>query len=194
MVNCGHQAVGISIFGFRENKNLYMKKLSLILLTSLLAVSCNQDKIAFVDSSKLIKEYQERIDLENTYKVKFEKFQSKLDSSSNSLQQELQAFQTDAKKMSQNNAQAKYNELMQKRQQLAQQLQNEEAILNQESGQAVDSLVKKIRTFVKDYGKTNGYTYILGENEGGNVFYGEASKDITDEVLRSLNNAYKEEK
>lgn len=194
MVNCGHQAVGISIFGFRENKNLYMKKLSLILLTSLLAVSCNQDKIAFVDNSKLIKEYQERIDLENTYKVKFEKFQSKLDSSSNSLQQELQAFQTDAKKMSQNNAQAKYNELMQKRQQLAQQLQNEEAILNQESGQAVDSLVKKIRTFVKDYGKTNGYTYILGENEGGNVFYGEASKDITDEVLRSLNNAYKEEK
>lgn len=171
-----------------------MKKLPLILLTAVLAASCNQDKIAFVDNTKLIKEYQEKIDLENTYKVKFEKFQQKLDSSSAVLQQEIQSFQNSAQKMSQNKAQEKYNELMQKRQQLAQQFQNEEQILSQESGQAVDSLVKKVRTFVKDYGKKNGYTYILAENEGGNVFYGEDSKDITSDVLRSLNNAYKEEK
>lgn len=171
-----------------------MKKLPLVLLTALLAASCNQDKIAFVDNTKLIKEYQERIDLENTYKVKFEKFQSKLDSSSTALQTELQAFQANAQKMGQAKAQEKYNELMQKRQQLAQVFQAEEQILTQESGQAVDSLVKKVRTFVKDYGKTNGYTYILAENEGGNVFYGEDSKDITEEILRSLNNAYKAEK
>lgn len=171
-----------------------MKKLPLILATAILAVSCQQDKIAFVDNTKLIKEYQEKIDLENEYKVKFEDFQKKYDSASTAFQKEAQAFEAGAKSMGQAKAQEKYNELMQKRQQMAQTLQQQEQILNQESSQEIDSLVKKVRGFVKDYGQKNGYTFILAENEGGNVFYGEDTKDITAEVLRELNNDYKAEK
>jgi len=52
-------------------------------------------------------------------------------------------------------------------------------------------LVKKVKSFVKEYGKDNGYTYILGANEAGSVLYGEEKKDITKEVLKVLNESYK---
>ena len=171
-----------------------MKKLSLLTLVALTAVSCQQDKIAYVDNTKLIQEYQEKIDLENEYKVKYESFQKKYDSVSAAFQKEAQAFESTAKSLGQAKAQEKYNELMQKRQQMAQSLQQQEQILQQESAQEVDSLVKKVRGFIKDYGKTNGYTFILAENEGGNVFYGEENKNITTEVLNALNNEYKTSK
>lgn len=171
-----------------------MKKLPLVLATALMAISCQQDKIAFVDNTELIKEYQEKIDLENKYKTKFETFQKKYDSVAVAFQQEAKNFESQAKSMSQAKQQEKYNEIMQKRQQIGQTLQMEEQSLNQQSAAEVDSLVKKIRTFVKSYGEKNGYTFILAENEGGNVFYGQDTKDITEEVLRELNNDYKSEK
>ncbi|WP_224488152.1 OmpH/Skp family outer membrane protein [Robertkochia flava] len=171
-----------------------MKKISLLVFAAITAISCEQDKIAYVDNTKLIKEYQEKIDLENEYKIKYENFQKKYDSVSSEFQKEAQAFESSAKSLGQAKAQEQYNALMQKRQQMAQSLQQQEQMLQQESSQEVDSLVKKVRGFIKDYGKNNGYTFILAENEGGNVFYGEDSKDITDEVLTELNNTYKAKK
>lgn len=168
-----------------------MKKIPLILATALLAISCEQQKIAFVDNTKLISEYQEKIDLENEYQVAFEQFQKQADSLGAIFQAEAQDFQNRAQKMSQSKAQEEYSVLMQKRDQMGQRLQQQEQILNQNSSQEVDSLVKKIRTFVKDYGKRNGYTFILSESEGGSVFYGEDTKDITADLLRELNEAYK---
>ena len=171
-----------------------MKKIPLLIATAILAVSCQQDKIAYVDNTELIKEYQEKIDLENKYKLKYEEFQKKYDSASTAFTKEAEAFQNSAQGMSQSKQQEQYSALMQKRQQMAQTLQQEEQAINQQSAQEVDSLVKKIRTFVKDYGQNNGYTFILAENEGGNVFYGEETKDITEEVLRELNNKYNSKK
>ncbi|MGS2762678.1 OmpH family outer membrane protein [Sinomicrobium sp. M5D2P9] len=156
--------------------------------------SCQQDKIAYVDNTTLINDYQEKKDIEAKFKGKLETFEKKTDSLSRALQSEAQAFQSEASKMSQSKAQEKYELLMQKRQQIQQQVQQEEMQLQQESQSQIDSLVKKVREFVKDYGKNNGYTYILGANEAGSVLYGEETKDITKELLKVLNDKYSEKK
>ena len=57
----------------------------------------------------------------------------------------------------------------------------------------IDTLVKQVKAFVKDYGKKNGYTFILGANEAGSVMYGADDKDITEDVIKALNGDTKEE-
>lgn len=168
-----------------------MKKIILIITVALVSLSCQQDKIAFVDNTQLLNEYQEKIDIEAKYQSKIEVFSKKRDSITKAFQTEAQAFQVEAKKLSQNAAQEKYQSLMQKSQTVQQQIQLEEQQIAMQSQGEIDSLLKKVKTFVADYGKTNGYTYILGQNEAGSVMYGDSTKDITDKVLKALNDAYK---
>lgn len=164
-----------------------MKRIVLVIFATVLFVACKQDKIAFIENSKVINEYKEKKALEDKFKQKAERFDKKTDSISKAFQMEAQAFDAASAKMSQKDAQTKYNELLQKRQFFQQQLQIEEQQLQSEGQKEMDSVVKKVKEFVKDYGKKNGYTYILGSNEAGSVLYGKEEKDITEEVLKALN-------
>ena len=167
-----------------------MKKL-VVLAIAITAMACQQNKIGFVDSVKLMDEYQEKIDVEARFKVKADALTKKRDSISQSFQIELQAFQTKAQKMSQQSAQEEYGQLQQRGQFIGQQLQQEEQQLQQVSQVEMDSLVKKVKKEIKEYGKANGYTYILGGGDGGSVLYGEEANDLTDAILKILNEKYK---
>lgn len=167
-----------------------MKKLLYGIATLAILMSCTENKIAFVDNAKLMNDYQEKIDIENKYKVRFEGFDKKRDSVGRAFQTEAMAFQNAAAKMNQNTAQEKYNELMLKKQNIGQLLQDEEQSLLQQSQTEVDTLKSKVRKFVKEYGKKNGYTFILGSTENGSVLYGDDAKDITADVVKALNDAY----
>ena len=98
-----------------------------------------------------------------------------------------------AKGMSQANIQKLSQELQQKEQILSQRLQFEQQQIAQESQAQNDSLIKKIKDFVKDYGTKNGYSYILGSNEGGSVMFGKEESDLTQTLLDLLNAAYKKD-
>ncbi len=171
-----------------------MKKALLVVFGLLVLTSCqNEMKTGFIDNSELIKEYQKRKDIEASFKVKIENFDKKVDSIGKAFQMEAQDFQAKATTMAQKDAQQQYQVLGQKQQMLQQQFQMEEQALQKESQVEIDTLIKEVRTFVKDYGKKNGYTYILGSNEAGSVMYGEESKDLTKEILEELNKAYKKD-
>ena len=114
----------------------------------------------------------------------------KRDSISQAFQLELQQFQTKAQKMSQKNAQEEYAQLQQRGQFVGQQLQQEEQQLQQSSQAEMDSLVKKVKKEIKAYGEANGYTYILGGGDGGSVIYGDETNDVTDAILKILNDKY----
>lgn len=153
-------------------------------------VSC-QDNIVFVDNSKLLNEYQEKKDIESKLKSKIDAYEKKRDSISRDFQIEAQKFDAESKKLSQSVAQQKYNELLQKSQILQQHLQQEEQKIQIESQKEMDSLVNKVKQFLKNYGEEKGYTYILGANDGGSVLYGKNKKDITEDVLKAINENYK---
>ncbi len=154
-------------------------------------VGCQQQKIGFVDNSELINEYQEKKDIEAKYKTQIEAFQKKTDSLSKAFQLEYQKASIDAQRMSKSKAEKLALELQAKGQQLQQQLQAEEQAIAKSSQTEIDSLIGKVKDFVKDYGKNNGYTYILGSNEGGSVLYGAEANDLTQALLGALNADYK---
>ncbi|MEM9686603.1 MAG: OmpH family outer membrane protein, partial [Bacteroidota bacterium] len=136
-------------------------------------------------------EYQGKKDLETALKAKIDKFNKKRDSISKAFQLEYGQAEAKSKGLSQKAAQELAKNLNEKGQFLGQQLQLEEQQLQAESQAKTDTLLKEIRAFVKDYGKQYQYTYILGSNEAGSVMYGDETKDITEELLNALNEAYK---
>ncbi|WP_411029382.1 OmpH family outer membrane protein [Spongiimicrobium sp. 3-5] len=166
-----------------------MKKIVFV-LALLGTVACKQDKIGYVDNIKLMDGYQEKIDIEAKFKVKADALTKKRDSISQAFQIEAQAFQAKAQGMPQKKAQEEYGLLQQRGQFIGQQLQQEDQQLQAAGQQEMDSVVSKVKEHIKNYGKTNGYTFILGGGDGGSVLYGVDAMNLTDAVLKELNANY----
>lgn len=166
-----------------------MKKL-IFALVVLVTASCQQNKIGYVDNIKLMDEYQAKQDVEAKFKVKADALTKKRDSISQAFQMEAQAFQAKAANMSQTKAQEEYGMMQQRGQLIGQQLQQEDQKLQSEGQVEMDSIVNKVKEEISAYGKTNGYTYILGGGDGGSVLYGTEVNDLTDEIVKILNDKY----
>ena len=170
-----------------------MKNFFVIILTVVLFTSCEQQKIGYVDNVKLINEYQEKVDLEARLQIKITAFQKRTDSLRQVFQLEINEAEIQARKMSQEDLQKLSQELQQKEQMLSQRVQFEQQQITQESQATNDSLVKKVKGFVNTYGKTNGYSFILGSNEAGSVMFGKEDSDLTQTLLDALNADYSKE-
>lgn len=168
-----------------------MKKV-LALSSILITMGCQQPKFGFVDNVELMDAYQEKIDVEERYKSKAETLTRKRDSISQAFQLEAQEFQNRAERMSSANAQKEYDLLQQRGQFMAQQLQMEEQQLQQLGQAEMDSVVDRVKNEIEAYGKANNYSYIFGGGEGGSVLYGQEADDLTEALIRILNDKYKQ--
>lgn len=165
-----------------------MKKICIALMGLILVSSCQDKmKVGFVENSKLINEYQKKKDIEGKFQKEFDAFNKKVDSIGQSFQAQATAMQEKDPKMVQKSSQDQYQALAQQYQRFQQQFQMEEQQMQRKSQTEIDSLIKDVRKFVKNYGKEHGYTFILGSNEAGSVMYGEEAHDLTQEVLEALN-------
>lgn len=166
-----------------------MKRVIAVLIIFISLSSCQeQQKIGFVDNTKVVQDFQKKKDFEASFQTKIDAFNKKADSLQKAIQLAAQLFQNRAAKMRQSKAEEEYNALLQKKQMQDYQLGNEEKALQAEGQKQIDTLVKEVKAFIKEYGKQNGYTYILGANEAGSVLYGAEAQDLTDVILDALNN------
>ena len=176
-----------------------MKKLFLASFIALAAISCNEKaevaevKTAYVDTSKLLDEYTAARDIEEKYKAKSEEMGKELDDAVAKFKAEASSFRSNAQIKGQAWAQQKGAELQQREQQLSMAQQAMLRQLQQESGAEMDTLVKGIKSFIKDYGKEKGYACIYGTGEAATVLYAQEKYDITPELVKLLNDKYKKE-
>jgi len=74
-----------------------MKKIILSLMVLFALASCqDQQKIAFVDNSKVVNEFNKKVEFEAKFKTKIEAYNKKADSLNQAIQMEAQLFQTRA--------------------------------------------------------------------------------------------------
>lgn len=174
-----------------------MKKIVLISALALSVIACNKQndapaiKTAYVDTSKLLEEYTEAKDIDAKYKAKADEMGKELKVEADRFQADAAAFEKSARANGQIWAQQNSGPL-QKRQQQLQYAQ--QAILQQlqhESGAEMDTLVKSVKTFIKEYGKKKGYDYIYGTGEAVSILYAQDKYDITKEIVTELNRKYK---
>ena len=169
-------------------KNIIYVGLALLVLTS-----CQETKkIAFIDNGVVINDFQEKKDIETRFQERSNAFQKRRDSLVNAYQLELKAAQVKAQKMSPANLKKLSHEIQQKEQLLGQKIQLEQQAIQQEFQSQLDSVIVKVKAYVKDYGAANGYTYILGTSDAAStVLYGAEENDLTKVVLEALNANYK---
>lgn len=171
-----------------------MKRILSCVVLILVLTSCQQEqKIGYVDNAKLINEFQEKKDVEIKLQIKVTAYEKRRDSLSQAFQLELQDAEIKSRSMSQADLQKLQQEFQQKEQLISQRLQFEQQQIAQESQAKNDTLVKKVKDFVKNYGVKNGYNFILGSNEAGSVMYGKEEYDLTQTVLDALNAGYKKD-
>lgn len=175
-----------------------MKKSIVAFAIAITLISCNKEeatstseKTAYVDTVKLMDEYTESKDLQAKFKDKSEVMGRELELEIKKFQEEAQNFQKNAQANGQEWAQKKGAELQKKEQQLqyAQQAMGQQ--LQQEGAVERDSIVTKVRKYIKEYGKKNGYTYIYGTGDAANVLYAKDGLDITEKIVKELNDNYK---
>ena len=75
----------------------------------------------------------------------------------------------------------------QKEQMLQRQIQTEQQNLANGYRTEIDSVISNVKTFVKDYGASNGYDFILGTSDNtASVMYGKDASDLTEEITKAF--------
>ena len=177
-----------------------MKKSLVIIAIAFSVISCNKKaevattKTAYVDTSKLMMESTEAKDIEAKYKAKSEEMGKELEIEIAKFKAEAGSFQKNAQMNGQAWAQQKGAELQKREQQLQYAQQSIAQQLQQESGVEIDSVVSSVKKFIKSYGKDKGYAYIYGTGDAASILYAEDKYDITNELIKLLNDKYKASK
>ncbi len=180
----------------KRNINNMSKKVLLIIAISISVVACNKTaevkevKTAYIDTSELMKEYTEAKDLEAKYKAQSEEKGRQLEAEIKRFKEDAANFQAQAQANGQEWAQKRGAELQKREQQLGYAQQALTQQLQQASGAEMDSLVKGVKKFIKDYGKEKGYAYIYGTGDAASILYAEDKYDITKEIIKALNDKY----
>lgn len=172
-------------------KSIFIFSLLLAMASCEKAAEQKEFKTAYVDTSKLLDEYTEAKDIEEKYKAKGEEMGKQLEAELVRFRSEASNFQKNAQTYGPQWAQQKGAELQQKEQELSYAQQAILRQLQEESGKEMDSLVKDIKKYIKDYGKEKGYSYIYGTGDAATVLYAKEEYDITNEMIKLLNERYK---
>jgi outer membrane protein len=170
-----------------------MKKLMSIIALGLLLTSCQEtQKIAFVDSEKVYEEYQGKIDIEAGITKKQEDFNKKTDSLGMAYQMEAAPLQAKFGKLSQQEQQSNPEILAfsQKWQMVESQIKAEEQSMQAELEKDLKELDTSIEEFITEHAKKNNYSFVLGKNKSAGLIYGNEASDITETIIKELNDAY----
>ncbi len=147
-------------------------------------------KVVYVDSARLVNNYQGMIDARQEYQKKALVWQTNIDTLAKEVQKAIQDYEKENDRLT-----AKEKELSQELIRTKQrQLQDYQKAMNdkaaQEDNQMTARVLEEMNAYVRQYGETNNYRIIIAATEYGNVAYAAEGLDITDDILKGLNKEY----
>jgi outer membrane protein len=145
-----------------------------------------EGKIAYIDTAKLMNEYEGMKQARVEYRKKAQIWQANIDTLVNEMQVQIQEHEKNSKSMT-----IKENELSRqlirtKQQQLGEYQKAIQEKARQADMEMTQQVLSTVNAYLQDYGKTHKYKIILATTEAGNIVYGEQGLDITEDVLKGL--------
>ncbi len=151
-------------------------------------------KVAYINTDTLLNNYGFFKEKQDDLASKTEKYQKEFQNRAEGLQSEFEAYDKTRGSLTINQARSKEEELMRKRDNLAQY----EASLNQtlaiERNQMLAELDSVVTDYLQNYGSSNAYDLVLTYTKGSGVLYANPKFDITNEVLKGLNTEFEASK
>lgn len=185
-------------------KNLF----ALAIFAAVITVGCKNDtageaattsttqatasRIVYVNTDTLLTNYDYYKDVVKEFENKRFAAENELQRRSKSFQNEVALFQrqVQAGGMSQQQGQTKQQQLAQKEQDIMMYRDNTSTALAEEQAAKTDELISNIQDYLKKYNEDDIYDMVIGYSKGGGVLYAKDQMDITNEVLKGLNEEY----
>jgi outer membrane protein len=166
--------------------------LSLIVASASFALHfTSKNKIVYVDALKLISNYKGMEVARNGLNAKSAVWKKNLDTLKSEFDHTVSDFEKNKKsasarenKLAEELIASKQNQYLNYEQTVKEAYQKEDKELSEE-------ILKTINNYIKRYGEKEGYTIILSATHYGNIAYADNALDITDIILKGLNEEYK---
>lgn len=150
-----------------------------------------KSKIAFVRSNELVYGYEGMKEAHLLQEEKTQQYQANLDTLQADFQKALNAYQQGLSGFSKEERAAKEKMLAMQQENLKRYSAGVEESVQKNDQDLTQGILNQINSFIEGYAKTHNYTLIFGTTSSGNILYGEPAIDITEEVLKQLNEHYK---
>ena len=180
-----------------------MKQLLGLLLAAIVVVSCKQQvtdektgqpagRIVYVNTDTLLTNYDYYKDVVKEFQNRQFALENDLQNKSTSFQNEVALFQRRAQAggMTQQQAETTQQQLQKKEQDIMLYRDNAANTLAQEQAKKTDEILTSIQEFLAKYNEDDKYDMVIGYSKGGGVLYAKENLEITQEVLKGLNEAY----
>jgi outer membrane protein len=148
----------------------------------------NNNKIGYVDSSRLVEEYKGTELARASYTEKTKVWQANIDTLRAEFDALVTKYNQERPSMSAKEIDLQEQLLQSKQQQFKQYQQAMQQKAAEEDKKVMGELLKTINNAVEQFGKKNGFDFIFGANGSGNIAYGKETLDITNLLIEELNN------
>lgn len=148
--------------------------------------------IAYINSDSLLSKYELSKEIQEQLKNLEAKYEAEFANRAKGLEGEIANFQQNAQSMTINQARAKEEELMRKRNNLMQYQENLSQKLMAEQANLNEELYDRVSVYLKEYGQKENLDVVLTYTKGSGVLYASDSLDITNAVIAGLNERHKE--
>lgn len=147
--------------------------------------------IAYFEMDTVEQHYNYIKDITEELKLKEQAVSNELNATKKNYMTRIQQLQSQAATMNQQQgdaAQAEINQMQQDIQQKEGRLSQE---LQEHKFKLMQDIQKKIEDFLKTYNQDKKYAYILSHQTGDFIYYKDSLNNITDDVVKGLNDGYK---
>lgn len=153
--------------------------------------------IAYVNVDSLLINYKFAKELNEALLRKQESSRASLNAKAKVLQAEMADFQKKVENnafLSRERAESEQKRLLGKQQELQQMEQRLSSDLMVQQQKMNEQLRDKVSAFLKEYNKEKGYEMIISNTMFDNVLYAKPSYNITNDVIKQLNEEYESKK
>jgi outer membrane protein len=169
---------------------LLLAVVSLAIGSVSLTLHFTKSKIVYIDAIKLLGKYHGMVKARTELEAKSATWQANLDTLKSEFDRALQRFEKN-KNSSSDRENKLSQELIASKQQ---QFMDYQSLVKEQYEKADKELsgqiLGRVNDYIKQYGEKHGYEIILAATTQGNIAYGHKSLDLTDEILKGLNDEY----
>jgi outer membrane protein len=148
------------------------------------------DKIAYVDSARILNEYKGSAEAKKAFQSKAKVWQANIDTLTNEVKYAIQKYEKSIATLSSKEQELTKQLIQTKQKQLSDYQHATQENAKQEDGKLTQSIVAEINAFLLKYGKSHNYKMILIANQSGTIAYARDGLDITASVIEDLNDEY----
>ncbi|MDB5089163.1 MAG: outer membrane protein [Mucilaginibacter sp.] len=148
------------------------------------------DKIAYVDSARILNEYKGSSEAKKAFQSKAKVWQANIDTLTNEVKSAIQKYEKSIATMSPKEQELNKQLIQAKQKQLADYQRAIQGNAKDEDGKLTQRIVSQINAYLLKYGKKHSYKMIFIANQSGTIAYAREGLDITTTVIEDLNSEY----